>query len=107
MAQWLRMLLGNGTFEGKQIVSADNLEVVMSPHTVIHVPRSGPLAGTPLGLAQSFYCAGWLATNARPNRIVWHNGDNNFMHAAIGVIRTITPASSSSPAWAGRRWPKP
>jgi CubicO group peptidase (beta-lactamase class C family) len=86
MAQWLRMLLGHGTFEGKQIVSADNLEVVMSPHTVIHFSRSGPLAGTPLGLAQNFYCAGWLSTDARPHRIVWHNGDNNFMHAAIGVI---------------------
>src|SRR4030095_15901475 len=29
MAQWLRMLLGAGMFEGKQIVSADNLRVVM------------------------------------------------------------------------------
>jgi CubicO group peptidase (beta-lactamase class C family) len=86
MAQWLRMLLGNGTFGDKQIVSADNLRVVMSPHTVVNFPSSGPLAGTPLGLAQNFYCAGWLSTDARPNRIVWHNGDNNFMHAAIGVI---------------------
>lgn len=86
MAQWLRMLLGNGTFEGKQIVSAENLSVVMSPHTVIRFPKTGPLAGTPLGLAQNFYCAGWISTDAKPSRIVWHNGDNNFMHAAIGVI---------------------
>src|SRR5262245_506905 len=86
MAQWLRMLLGNGTFQDKQIVSADNLSVVMSPHTVIRVPKSGPLAGSPLGLAQNFYCAGWISTDAKPSRIVWHNGDNNFMHAAIGVI---------------------
>jgi hypothetical protein len=58
----------------------------MSPHTVIRVPKTGPLAGSPLGLAQNFYCAGWLSTDAKPSRIVWHNGDNNFMHAAIGVI---------------------
>src|SRR5262245_57563694 len=86
MAQWLRMLVGNGTFEGKQIVGAENLSVVMSPHTVIRVPKTGPLAGSPLGLAQNFYCAGWISTDAKPSRIVWHNGDNNFMHAAIGVI---------------------
>jgi CubicO group peptidase (beta-lactamase class C family) len=86
MAQWLRMLLGNGTFQGKQIVSVENLSVVMSPHTVIRVPKTGPLAGSPLGLAQNFYCAGWISTDAKPSRIVWHNGDNNFMHAAIGVI---------------------
>jgi CubicO group peptidase (beta-lactamase class C family) len=86
MAQWLRMLLGNGSVEGKRIVSGDNLAVVMSPHTIVRLPKSGPLASTPLGLAQNFYCAGWLSTDARPNRIVWHNGDNNFMHAAIGVI---------------------
>jgi CubicO group peptidase (beta-lactamase class C family) len=86
MAQWLRMLLGNGAFEGKQIVSAENLSVVMSPHTFIHFPKTGPLATTPLGLAQSFYCAGWMSTDTKPSRVVWHNGDNNFMHAAIGVI---------------------
>ena len=86
MARWLRMLLGNGTFEGKQIVGAENLSVVMSPHTVVRFPKTGPMAGTPLGLAQSFYCAGWISTDAKPSRIVWHNGDNNFMHAAIGVI---------------------
>src|SRR5262245_40431159 len=86
MAQWLRMLLGDGSFEGKQVVSADNLRVVMSPHTIVHFPNSGPMASTPLGRAQNFYCAGWISTDARPNRIVWHNGDNNFMHAAIGVI---------------------
>jgi CubicO group peptidase (beta-lactamase class C family) len=86
MAQWLRMLLGNGTFEGKQLVSADNLRAVMSPHTVIHFPRSGPLVSTPLGRYQNFYCNGWISTAASPRTLVWHNGDNNFMHAAIGVI---------------------
>jgi CubicO group peptidase (beta-lactamase class C family) len=86
MAQWLRMLLGNGTFAGTKIVSADNLRTVMSPHTIIRFPRSGPLANTPFVRFENYYCNGWIATAARPHTLVWHNGDNNFMHAAIGVI---------------------
>jgi CubicO group peptidase (beta-lactamase class C family) len=86
MAQWLRMLLGNGTFAGTQIVSADNLRTVMSPHTIIRIPSSGPLANTPFVRFQNYYCNGWISTAASPHTLVWHNGDNNFMHAAIGVI---------------------
>jgi CubicO group peptidase (beta-lactamase class C family) len=87
MAQWLRMLLGGGTFEGKRIVGADNLDAVMSPRTVIRFPKSGPLANTPFVRFPTFYCNGWISSAAHPSTLVWHNGDNNFMHAAIGVIR--------------------
>jgi hypothetical protein len=86
MAQWLRMLLGSGTFEGARIVGADNLSVVMSPHTIIRFPKSGPLANTPFVRFPSYYCNGWISSAASPHTLVWHNGDNNFMHAAIGVI---------------------
>jgi CubicO group peptidase (beta-lactamase class C family) len=86
MAQWLRMLLGGGTFAGTRIVSAENLRAVMSPHTVIRFPSSGPLANTPFVRFQNYYCNGWISTAASPHPLVWHNGDNNFMHAAIGVI---------------------
>ena len=86
MAQWVRLLLGGGTFEGKRIVGADNLHFVMSPHTIIHFAGSGPLANTPFVRYQNFYCNGWISTAASPRTLVWHNGDNSFMHAAVGVI---------------------
>jgi len=86
MAQWLRLLLGSGTFAGTRIVSPENLRAVMSPHTVIRAPSSGPLTNTPFVRFQNFYCNGWISTTASPHTLVWHNGDNNFMHAAIGVI---------------------
>jgi CubicO group peptidase (beta-lactamase class C family) len=86
MAQWLRLLLGRGTFEGKQIVSAENLGLVMSPQTIIRLPTSGPQSQTPLAHYQQFYCAGWVYAATQPHPLIWHNGDNNFMHAAIGLI---------------------
>jgi len=86
MAQWARMLLGHGTFAGKKIVSTENLDVVMSPQTIVRLPSTGPLAKTPLVRYQNFYCAGWMQTAAQPQPLIWHNGDNNFMHAAIGLI---------------------
>ena len=66
MAQWLRLLLGGGTFAGKRIVGADNLRAVMSPHTVIRSPSSGPLAHTPFVRFQNFYCNGWISTDGEP-----------------------------------------
>jgi CubicO group peptidase (beta-lactamase class C family) len=82
MAQWIRLLLGHGTFAGKRLISAKNLDYVMSPQTII--PQSSkPGAKTH---PQSFYCEGWMYTAGQPQPLIWHNGDTNFMHAAIGII---------------------
>lgn len=86
MAQWLRLLLGRGSFEGRQIISAENLGLTMSPQTIIQIASTGPLAKTPFGSYRNFYCESWMYTAAQPQPLIWHNGDNQFMHAAIGVM---------------------
>lgn len=86
MAQWARMLLAGGKFEGKQIVKTENLDVVMSPKTVLQSFSAGPFAKTPLANRPNYYCEGWVYSQSDPVPLIWHNGDNSYMHAAIGLI---------------------
>ena len=86
MAQWARMLLAGGKFEGKQIVKTENLDVVMSPKTVLQSFSAGPFGKTPLANRPNFYCEGWVYSQSDPVPLIWHNGDNSFMHAVIGLI---------------------
>lgn len=51
MAQWLRLQLGNGSFEGKQLVGKDALEETHQP-LILRGPN--PITGRP-----SFYGLGW------------------------------------------------
>jgi CubicO group peptidase (beta-lactamase class C family) len=76
MAKWLRFHLGKGTFEGKQLVSRENLVFTHSPRTII---AAGEMAGQlgkvhPLLGDGAFYAQGWLYVYEQPYSIVWHNG---------------------------------
>ncbi|MEU9393684.1 serine hydrolase [Streptomyces sp. NPDC048324] len=52
MTKWLRLQLGNGTFEGRQLVDADALDQTHLPHIVSEPPHA------PAGRA-GFYGLGW------------------------------------------------
>ncbi len=67
MANWLRMLLAGGMFEGRQIVSSAAMEHLRSPQTVI--PSS-----TEIPRGREYYCQGWIHRENNPYSIVWHNG---------------------------------
>jgi len=72
MSRWLRLQLANGTFEGDEIVSADNLAVT-------RIPR--------VGMAPTMaYAMGWV-DHATPNGlIVWHNGGTTAFGAYVGML---------------------
>jgi CubicO group peptidase (beta-lactamase class C family) len=61
MAKWVRMQLGTGTFEGKQVIGRENLAFTHEPQT--------PLPG-----GKNAYCLGWVKTEYEPCPLVWHNG---------------------------------
>jgi len=86
MAQWARMLLGGGKYDGQQIVKMGNLAFVMSPQTILQSFTAGPFAKSPLANRPNFYCEGWVYSESSPSPLIWHNGDNSFMHAAISLI---------------------
>ncbi|MBN2453110.1 MAG: serine hydrolase [Candidatus Omnitrophica bacterium] len=95
MAKWLRLQMGRGSFEGKELVKSDSMRYMHTPKTIID---AGP------GAARQYYCQGWVYREACPAKglvggacpypIIWHNGGTSgaksmvaFMpQAKIGIV---------------------
>src|SRR5262245_23391132 len=60
MARWVRLQLATGTFEGRRIVSAENLAVTRTPRVAMS--------------DKTFYANGWMITTTPNGTIVSHNG---------------------------------
>ncbi|MGW0424762.1 serine hydrolase [Streptomyces sp. NPDC003015] len=68
MTKWLRLQLGNGKFEGRQVVDADALEQTHVPHMVSEPPHS------PAGRT-GFYGLGWNVSYDDQGRLrLGHSG---------------------------------
>ena len=72
MARWLRLQLGRGQFEGKVLVSEDNLDVTWTPRVAMN--------------ERSSYAVGWVATATPRGRIIWHNGGTAGFGAHAGFL---------------------
>jgi CubicO group peptidase (beta-lactamase class C family) len=72
MAHWVRLKLGNGVFEGKRIVSAENLAVTRMARVAMS--------------AQTAYAYGWALTQTANGTIVWHNGGTTAFGAFVGLL---------------------
>lgn len=64
MANYIIMLLGQGTYQGKQLISEKTLQYIWSPKTIMRA----------IGGRWNFYGLGWMYSQYNPSRIVWHNG---------------------------------
>lgn len=73
MANWLRFQMGNGTFEGKRLISEDSLNYVHSPKT----PLSSNMADN------LFYSQGWIWQETKYGPIIWHSGAVGGYHNYI------------------------
>jgi CubicO group peptidase (beta-lactamase class C family) len=72
MARWLRLQLGNGVFEGKRLISAENLDFIRTPKVGVSDTIS--------------YALGW-AIRATPNgRVIWHSGATDSFGAYAGFL---------------------
>src|SRR5947209_16699978 len=72
MAKWISMQLANGKFQGKQIISENNLKMTRTPQTVID--------------ASTFYALGWIISQQTPYTIIWHNGDIEGAHSIMAFV---------------------
>jgi CubicO group peptidase (beta-lactamase class C family) len=79
MAAWLIFQLGNGTFAGKQVVSAGNLAFMHNPQT--------PIAGEMTADSKSYYCQGWgyMEKNGTPS-VLQHTGETLGNHACVMLV---------------------
>jgi CubicO group peptidase (beta-lactamase class C family) len=72
MARWVRLQLGNGRFEGRPLVSPENLAVTRTPKVAISDKVS--------------YALGWVIQQTSNGTIVWHNGGTSGFGAYIGLV---------------------
>jgi CubicO group peptidase (beta-lactamase class C family) len=71
-AHWVRLQLGNGAFEGRRIVSAENLAVTRTPKVGIS--------------EKAAYAMGWVILQTANGAVVWHNGGTSSFGAFIGLV---------------------
>jgi CubicO group peptidase (beta-lactamase class C family) len=72
MAHWLRLQLGDGVFEGKRIVSPENLAVTRMARVAVTDKEA--------------YAMGWVVQGTENGDIVWHNGGTPSFGAYVGLL---------------------
>ena len=71
VSKWVRLQLGNGTFEGRRLVSPENLAVTRTPKVSVN--------------DKNFYALGWLITETPNGNVIWHNGGTTSFGAYFGL----------------------
>jgi CubicO group peptidase (beta-lactamase class C family) len=72
MARWVRMQLNNGTFDGRRIVSSENLAYTRMPKVAINDKLS--------------YALGWYNYLTPNGNILWHDGDALSFGSFVGLV---------------------
>ena len=72
IAHWVRLQLGNGTFDGRRIVSSENLAYTRMPKVALN--------------DQVFYDLGWYNYLTPNGNILWHDGDALSFGSFVGLV---------------------
>jgi CubicO group peptidase (beta-lactamase class C family) len=72
MARWIRLQLGNGIFDGRRIVSSENLGYTRLPKVALN--------------EQVFYDLGWYNYLTPNGNILWHDGDALSFGSFVGLV---------------------
>ena len=84
MAQWIRLQLGNGTFGGRTLVSAEALGETKMPQTIIRV--EGAVAESNPETNLEAYALGWVVQDYRGELLVSHGGALNCFRAHVDLL---------------------
>lgn len=76
MANWITLQADQGVFQGKELISKENLTHTHRPYIYV----------ADLYDAASFYCLGWLSHAYSPYPIIWHNGGTSGAKNNLGFI---------------------
>jgi CubicO group peptidase (beta-lactamase class C family) len=72
MARWVRLQIGDGSFEGKRIVSAESMAAARTPKVAVS--------------DKAFYALGWIVQQTPNGNIVWHNGGTSGFGSYVGLL---------------------
>jgi len=82
MSHYMILHLGDGTYEGKRIVSEKK------PATDAHWPDRNASGGALQigGSRPTIYAMGWVETTFRGHHMVWHNGGIDGFHSLLTML---------------------
>jgi CubicO group peptidase (beta-lactamase class C family) len=84
MAQWVRLQLGKGRYQGKQIIRADLVEEMHTPHTIIRIDTAQARLNPDTHF--SSYGLGWFLQDYRGKKVVHHGGNIDGMSALVAML---------------------
>jgi len=85
MAQWLRLQLGRGTFEGRKIFSADRSREMWTPHIVVSgVSEAGERFNPTTHF--NLYGLGWALADYQGRKVVSHGGGLDGMISRVALM---------------------
>jgi CubicO group peptidase (beta-lactamase class C family) len=84
LSKWVQFHLGDGTFQGKRLVSADNLEETHTAQTIMRLDAAAR-AMQP-HTVQMCYGMGWVVQDYRGQRLVSHGGTIDGFRAHITLV---------------------
>ena len=84
MAQWVRLHLNGGKYEGKQLISAANINEMQMPQTIIRLEGQMKVL-YPQALFLS-YGMGWFLSDYRGKKLVEHGGSIDGMRALVAML---------------------
>jgi CubicO group peptidase (beta-lactamase class C family) len=87
MARWLNMLLNEGTFEKKQILSKERIWEVWSAHNIIRVSRSAKKLFPSTHFRS--YGLGWGLSDYHGHKIIGHGGGLDGMISRVALVPEI------------------
>lgn len=84
LTQWLRFQLGDGTFEGKRLVSAENLAQTHTPQNII--PMEGSARWMNPDTTQMSYGMAWVIQDYHGRQLISHAGAIDGFRAHLAMV---------------------
>ena len=77
MSQWIRLMLGGGTFEGKRVVSERGFNDIVKKQIAV---------GANLPFGDANYGLGWFLSDRNGHPLIWHPGGVPGFNAMVEVV---------------------
>ncbi len=88
MAKWITFQLGDGTYQGKRLISAENMREMHSAQMVISLDGEIPRVFFPDSMQLS-YGLGWFVQDYRGHQLIIHAGDIDGFATMVVLIPEI------------------
>src|SRR4030095_12707336 len=84
MAQWVRLQLGGGMYEGKRLISSGSMKEMHSSQTVIRIEGNNERLYPEAHFLN--YGLGWFLSDFRGRKLVEHGGAIDGMRSEVAML---------------------